>query len=168
MIWIILRKAICIAMDCPSLNRDRGRHTLPAIYSQLLSTRDTSDLYDNRESRDDTEASVRWRRPDITMVTGRKLRTFKDFALVWTFNKFCHKKIILEMVGCLWVKHWSGVFESSNCFQQIQVSFTASATVDLYSQVACFLSMSQLYPNSAKSRAYFLRSCLSIFPLMFS
>ena len=50
---------ICITMDCPSLNRDGGRHTLPAIYSQLLSSRDTSDLSDNRESCDDTEVSVR-------------------------------------------------------------------------------------------------------------
>ncbi len=63
----------CIATDRPSLNRDRGRYTLPAIYSQLLSSRDTSDLSDNWESRNDTEASVRWRRPD---VIGRKLRTF--------------------------------------------------------------------------------------------
>ena len=48
----------------------------------------SSDLSDNRESRDDTEASVCWRRPD---VTGQKLRTFEDFALVWTFNKFYHE-----------------------------------------------------------------------------
>ena len=52
-------KAICIATDRPTLNQDRGRHTLPTIYSQLVSSRDTSDLSDNQESRDDTEASVR-------------------------------------------------------------------------------------------------------------
>ena len=51
-------EAICIATDRPSLNRDRGQHTLPAIYSQLLSSRDTSDFSDNRQSRDDMEASV--------------------------------------------------------------------------------------------------------------
>ncbi len=33
-------EAICIATDRPPLNQDRGRHTLPAIYRQLLS-RDT-------------------------------------------------------------------------------------------------------------------------------
>ncbi len=81
--------AICIAMDHPSLNRDRSLHTVPAIYSQLLSSRDTSDLSNNRESCDDMQASVRWRRPD---VTGRKLQTFEDFALVWTFNKFYQKR----------------------------------------------------------------------------
>ncbi len=49
-------------------------------------------LSDNRESRDDTESSVRWRRPNIT---GWKLRTFKDFALVWTFNKFYDKFFLI-------------------------------------------------------------------------
>ncbi len=77
-------KAICIATDRPTLNQDRGRHTLPTIYSQLVSWRDISDLSDNQESRDDTEASVRWRRPDIM---GRKLQTIEDFSLVLTFNK---------------------------------------------------------------------------------
>ena len=87
-----MAEAICIVMDRPSLNGDRGRHTLPAIYSQLLSSRDTSDFSDNWESCDDTEASVHWRRPD---VTHQKLRTFEDIALVWTFNKFYHELYIL-------------------------------------------------------------------------
>ncbi len=57
--WRGVAESICIATDRPSLNRDRGQHTLPATYSQLLSSRDTSELSDNRESRYDTEASVR-------------------------------------------------------------------------------------------------------------
>ncbi len=85
-------EAICIATDRPSLNRDRGRHTLPAIYSQLLSSRDISDLSVSRESCDDMEASVHLRRPN---VTGRKIRTFEDFVLVWMFNKFYHVPVPL-------------------------------------------------------------------------
>ncbi len=46
-----------------------------------MSSRDTSYLSNNRKSRDDTEVSVRWKRPD---VTGRKLRSFEGFASVWT------------------------------------------------------------------------------------
>ncbi len=34
-------EAIWIAKENPSLNRDRGRHTLPPVYNQLLSSRDT-------------------------------------------------------------------------------------------------------------------------------
>ncbi len=42
-----------------SLNRDRGRHTLPPIYRQLLSSCNPSDPYANRELRDDdAETSV--------------------------------------------------------------------------------------------------------------
>ncbi len=55
-------------------------------------SRDDDDNDDNRESRDDMEASVRWRRPD---VMGRKLRSFEDFKLVWTCNKFYQ---VLNMV----------------------------------------------------------------------
>ncbi len=51
-------EAICIATDRPSQNRDRGRHTLPATYSPLLSPHEISDLSDNQESRDDAEVSV--------------------------------------------------------------------------------------------------------------
>ncbi len=74
------------------------RHTrIPTIYSQLLSSHDTSDLSDNWESRDDTEASVHWKRPD---VTGRKLWTFEDF-LHWCvmFNKIFHGS------KCVWKPH---------------------------------------------------------------
>ena len=50
---------IHIAEERTLLNCDRGRHTLPPIYRQLLLSRDPSDPYDNRESRDDdVETSV--------------------------------------------------------------------------------------------------------------
>ena len=49
-------ESIYTAEGRPSLNRDRGRHTVPLIYRQLLSSRDPSDP--NRESRDDAETSV--------------------------------------------------------------------------------------------------------------
>ncbi len=52
-------ESIYIAEGRPSLNRDRGRHTLPPIYRQLLSSRNPSDPYNNRELRDDkAETSV--------------------------------------------------------------------------------------------------------------
>ncbi len=50
---------IYIAEGRPSLNGDRGRHTLPPIYRQLLSSRNPSDPNTNRELRDDNaETSV--------------------------------------------------------------------------------------------------------------
>ncbi len=70
-----IAEAIYITTERPTLNRDRGRYSLPFIYSQLLSSRDTY-LSNNQESCDNMEASVCWRRLDIM---GRKLRTFKDF-----------------------------------------------------------------------------------------
>ncbi len=42
-------EAIHITLVDPSLNRDRGRHTLPAIYREVLQSRDPSS---HRESRD--------------------------------------------------------------------------------------------------------------------
>ncbi len=61
---------------------------------QLLSSHDTSDLSDNRESHDATEASVRLRRPN---VTGRKLQAFEHFTLVWTCSKF-HLDILVWLI----------------------------------------------------------------------
>ncbi len=42
-------ESIYIAEGRPSLNRDRGHHTLPPIYRQLLSSGNASDPYNNRE-----------------------------------------------------------------------------------------------------------------------
>ena len=52
-------ESIHIAEERPPLNHDQACHTLLPIYRQLLSSRDPSDPYDNRESRDDdAETSV--------------------------------------------------------------------------------------------------------------
>ena len=80
-------EAICIATDRLILNRDRGWHTLPAIYSHLLSSRDTSDLSNNLETCADTEASVLWRRPE---VKGRKLWISKNSRWCERLMKFYH------------------------------------------------------------------------------
>ncbi len=49
-----IAEAIWIAKENPSLNRDRGRHTLPPVYNQLLSSRDT---HTTQGARDDTETA---------------------------------------------------------------------------------------------------------------
>ncbi len=46
-----IAEAIWIAKENPSLNRDRGRHTLPPVYNQLLSSRDA---HTTQGARDDT------------------------------------------------------------------------------------------------------------------
>ena len=49
-----IAEAIWIAKENPSLNRDRGRHTLPPVYNQLLSSRDA---HITQGARDDTETA---------------------------------------------------------------------------------------------------------------
>ena len=61
-----------------------GRHILPPIYRQLLSSHNPSDPYNNRELRDDNaETSVFWRRP---VESGRKLKISPDVR--WCQREF--------------------------------------------------------------------------------
>ena len=52
-----IAEAIWIANEGnPSPNRDRGRHILPPVYNQLLSSRDTH-ITDTHGARDDSETA---------------------------------------------------------------------------------------------------------------
>ncbi len=75
-----IAEAIWIAKENPSLNRDRGKHTLPPVYNQLLSSRDA---HTTQGARDDTETADNWRRPE---VSGRKLLTFTWTLVITWFS----------------------------------------------------------------------------------